>query len=361
MAVLLLLTLGLSSALFVLSRDRTPTSAVMVGLPTLAVLLVMCVVAPALWVNDTVDRSVYLFQVEQARTQPLPWTSARFAEAPLFATLVWVLARIVNGEGRWLFVVAAAAIAVATVVCQRIMRMPLWAGMGAWLMLVTSGMFMSYSGIAVRQGFAMALLLPSACLVAVRSPRRVRIILLALAAVLFHWTAAVPALMLVFILLRPPKMRTMVLVWVFAALLFATGISRQLASSMNVGAINRYSSEGAYEAYGSAGLRWDFLAVSLAVFLLALVLGAGRDPERPLYLLSIIYLAFNAIFLCGGFIAFSDRLVAYSWFIAPIMIWLAVSSEDRNVNELATVALLLGIALLATFGGTLDPIVEVLQ
>jgi hypothetical protein len=65
------------------------------------------------------------------------------------------------------------------------------------------------------------------------------------------------------------------------------------------------------------------------------------------------YVVFNALFLAFGFVAFSDRIASYSWFLAPMLLWRPLSMRDDPKSVGLSSAAMVGVLGFALFSGTL--------
>lgn len=312
---------------------------------------VLAVVTVATSDNTVIDREVYLRQFEILADTDRPWDSPYFEGDALFVVFLWALARIVPTTEVVLYAVVAAVIATGCLLAFRRL-LPAWAVLGAWVTLLATGLFAAYSGVAVRQGLAMACLLVAVSMIASGEYQRRWLLMLLAAAGLLHWTAVPLALGLLVLTRWTPGVRTLVTGWSVLALGFALGLNRTLLGGLQLEGLDKYSSRDAYASYGTDAVRLDFLAAS-ALFLLVALVGVrylGQDDPVQRRLLAA-YVLFNSIFLLLGFVAFSDRLAAYSWFLVPLLVWYPLSARDsRNSVALSaglTVAML-GVGL--TYG-----------
>ncbi|WP_179228916.1 EpsG family protein [Parenemella sanctibonifatiensis] len=286
--------------------------------------LVALVAAAAARSSSTVsDRRQYLRFFRGLQTDP-ETTLDTFDYEPLFGHVLWALGRVFPTTEVVLFAGVSLILAVCLFVANGRL-MPSWAVTPAFLTLVASGWFSAYTGVAVRQGLAFGVLLVAVSLaLSGYRPRWVTGVLL-VAAPLFHWTALYGSVVVVVVAagLRLLTLRVAVAGWIVLALLFVTGTQRQILGPVAgaVPAIESYSSSAALENYGSGGNRLPFLLVSGAILGLVLLLRTLSDQDAVTDRLIVIYVLWNYLFLLLGFVAFSDRLAAYSWMLAPTLLW----------------------------------------
>jgi hypothetical protein len=275
----------------------------------------------------------------------------------LFVWLLWVWGHVVPTRAEFLFGGIAVVLAAAYLfACHRVL--PPWAGLAAWLTLVASGWFASYTVVAIRQGLAIACLMAAVGLVVVKNGRRAPLLALLAAAPLFHWSAVVPAVILAVIYLRGIPVRIVVFTWCALAVAFVLDL-QQLALGrfqQQLPQMTEYLGPDAFRSYQAGGNRLDFLAVSAVFITIGLLGRRGRDADPVLDRLFVILVAFNCYFLIFGFVAFSDRIAAYSWFLAPMLTWYVLSK--RNNIPAATTAIVAVVAF-GLFGGTLAALASV--
>lgn len=172
----------------------------------------------------------------------------------------------------------------------------------------------------------MALLILGAA-VALKFPKkRVWVAAIALVSVSVHLSALIPAIMLFVVSLRKPSIRVLLVSWFVVAFLYVTGMNGALLGGIAEGSdrLGMYTGSNVLSGYQGGANRLDFLAVSAFSIALIMVLAhRWRESSSPedrgaTDFLTATLILFNIYFLCFGFIAFSDRLAAYSWFLVPL-------------------------------------------
>lgn len=288
------------------------------------------------------DRSVYLKEFRVIATSGGSQTSL---EDPLFVLTLKALSTFVPHTEFALFGALGVACAVMYLSAFRV-ALPWWAALMAFATLIISGFFFAYTAVAVRQGLAVGFVMLA---IALRSRSRVSwpvyLGILGLAALL-HWSALAAGMLAAAVQIRRVTVTKLLFVWAACAVLFVTGLNSVLFArwATSLASVDRYSNTASYEAYGVLGNRLDFLAVS-TVFLIIGLLGRrsmAADPVHDQFLKS--YIVLNAMYLVAGFVAFSDRLAVYSWFLFPVLLWRPLAKGDGLRHDLfalgLTVALL---------------------
>lgn len=211
--------------------------------------------------------------------------------------------------------------------------------------------FAFYVANTARQGMAVALIVFALCAVC-RNTRWMRLVaaFLLMVAVSLHLSAALPAAAVVLMMLRVPSVKASLWVWLASALLYMTGLNAQLLSFVAIAdeRFAQYSDFQAISGYAGGTNRLDFFALSAVLVIAVLWLHARSETgmpgdERIARILVSSFLLFNAVFLCLGFLAFSDRTAAYSWLMTPLVIGYLLFRGDRLANALERIAFVLGV------------------
>jgi hypothetical protein len=269
----------------------------------------------------------------------------------LFVWAIWALGHVVPTHPALLFGAVATALATAYLfACYRILSP--WAALAAWMTLIASGWFASYSVVAIRQGLAIACLMAAVAIVVTSDGSRVLLYSLLLLAPLFHWSATIPALLAALVSLRDVSVRLVALTWCGLAIAFLLDVQQRLFGrfEQELPRMAEYLAPGSFRSYEAGGNRLDFLLVSAAFVAIGLLGRRLLGRDKTLDRLLVILVTFNCYYLAFGFVAFSDRIAAYSWFIAPLLTWY-VLSRTRNV-ALSTV-IIAGIVCYCLAGGAL--------
>ena len=286
--------------------------------------LVAVVVGYSLVANTTVlDRLFYTEDLSRASGRSLPelFDPASFAPnatEPLYLVLLWFMAHF--GTSTAVFYVVIALASSVLYLWPMISLLGWWRATYVFLLALALGTFTSYTSIVARQSIAMALLSAAICWGLI-GRRRTLALGLAVAAALTHWSAA-PFAVLVLVLMRfRVPVRAALAVWGACALLFVTGAQARLLGPLiaYIPKQQDYTSSSLAAVYTGGVNRLDFLAFSAA--LLGLFLLARRFLDTPEWYtrVLVVFIAFNAVFLLGGFVYYSDRLAAYSWYLAPLL------------------------------------------
>jgi hypothetical protein len=341
--LLLVVSLALVFAMCILAGSPTFANRYNATLFVAPVVLA-ATVGVALWNNPTVDRLVYAKQLALMGEVSAPWKSEYFARDPLFSVYLWLVGRVTGTSAEVLFGLTALILLGAYLATCLMLGMQSWAVAGAVVTLIFSGYLAAYSGIAVRQGLALAALLVAIGLVVHKGRLGPLAITFLVAAALLHWSAAIFGACFVVLALFRPSLRVLLAGWVVCLVLGVSGIAQSVVSRFGLSMVDVYSSNGAYESYGRTGLRLDFVALSAFLALLSYVV-TTRWPTPQGRWLSATFLAFNSLYLVLGYIAFSDRLAVYSFILVPLAGWYALSVVQRTRDVAVPVAALLSAAL----------------
>lgn len=324
--------------------------------PMVGIVVLLTAVATATSDNDASDRGLYTRHFQWLDQSDSASGARFFEDEPLFNWLLWALARLVPPTEGALFGV------VALLVCAGVLfaygrLLPLWAVLPAFLTLLASGFLTNYAGVVIRQGLAIGCLLAALALAVQRRGRVLTLLVLLVAASLLHWTAVAPALAVLAVRLRDIPLRTAVAGWVVLAVLFVAGVQGALLGGLTqyLPAVSEYSRAEIFASYGGTANRLDFLALSAVVLAVALWLRRlARTPDPVTDRLVVVYVLWNALFLALGFVAFSDRLAAYSWFLAPLLLWRPLGEAGaRSTVPLLLMGATIGLGVLTGVWGDL--------
>lgn len=307
-------------------------------------LLSVMAVAAVATAEGVDDRPLYMRQWRILDASPTPRVEGVLQDTDLlFNSFLWALARVTPVSEVILYGVVAAVVIGSYVLASRLL-LPGWAALGALFTVLAMGLVVSYSGVAIRQGLAVALLLVAVALYVTERAGPLQLAGLAIVAGLFHWSALPIGLAVAVMRLRTPGVRPLLIVWAVLAVAYLQGWNQSILDRLGLygAAVQTYSSDVAFDAYlGGQGGRVDFLLASAAMVAAAMI-GRRKMPTDARHArLVATFLVFNCAFLLVGFVAFSDRIAAYSWFLAPWLLWLPLTKvKDAAVPVLALVAVL---------------------
>lgn len=172
---------------------------------------------------------------------------------------------------------------------------------------------------------------------------------------LFHITSLPISIVLLYFKWFNLKLRTALSLWVISIGLFVTNLNTKIFSRLEYSLLETYTSESVYERY-SAVNRLDFLLFSILFTCLFLFLYNYTEDKATYNILIKLYLILNTYFLLLGFIAFNDRIAAYSWMLIPLILFKSIpnSTNERYKVTLLTLAFLLSMI----FTGSMDVVIR---
>lgn len=208
--------------------------------------------------------------------------------------------------------------------------------------------YYSYSLNVLRQGIAMALIV-----LAVRyliEKKGAKLLLTIGAASLFHLSSLFFSVIMIYIyFVKRIKFKYSITIYIISSIMYITKLSDNLINLIpySTGYMNTYSSERLIENFGGS-YKLDFLmfnTIFLILFLLAVYkINSLKGNDIYMNLLNI-YILFSSIFFLVGFVAFADRVAAYSWFLIPLLIALIIREVKISFVKFAflLVVLLIGV------------------
>lgn len=214
--------------------------------------------------------------------------------------------------------------------------------------------FYNYIFNVARQGFSMMFLL-LAISIWLSKEKDVFFYISLIFSISFHISVLPAAIILILLKKIDFKLKTLLILWASLSLLFVTGTNRFIlnipfVSSMNF--IQDYTSSDTIHYYGGETNSLKFYAFSAFFLALSLVLYRTIKMDTLIestYLNIIkIYIALNSYFLMFGFVAFSDRVASYSWFLIPILIFYPILHKEKH-SPMLLFTVVLATALIGTF------------
>jgi hypothetical protein len=164
-------------------------------------------------------------------------------------------------------------------------------------------------------------------------------ILLLFAAALMHWSAIPIALTIALLTFVRVRLRVLVAVWGVVAILFLTGVQERLLGPVAeiIPGLSDYTNPTLNQEYTGGVNRRDFLIFSLVILVVGLI-AVRRGTPTPWYpRLMAFYVTLNIYFLLFGFILYSDRLAAYSWTLAPLVLATPFAYPKSTIGRIGTV------------------------
>lgn len=301
---------------------------------------------------DVVDRDVYVKWLDVLTWADSPFAASTVDTDPVFGAFLWGIGQLGAHTPEALFGAVAATMSVLMLVGYSRFLTP-WSTVMAWVTTLCLGLFLAYSTVAVRQGLAVASLVLAVGLYVASGRAHWRwMLLLGLLAGSTHWSAVAFTAVLLSIAFAKVNLRLVALGWLAAAGLFLTGLQSTLLSGLTamIPRFGEYTGSSAYSSYGSGGNRLVFLLFSLALGVLCWV-GLRIRPDEQQRRLVTAYLAFNTLFLLLGFVAFSDRLAAYSWFLLPALVWHPLERVRGSLSGYAASWVVIVLLVIGWFGG----------
>ncbi|WP_460463803.1 EpsG family protein [Arthrobacter pigmenti] len=285
---------------------------------------------------DVLDRLLYQRDLEVLQhLGPIEAYSSMISDTrePLYLGFAWVASQISDTHQ-----VLFACIAIFAGILQLIALAALQNSRQisiVWILTVSMGLYTGYVSVIARQGLSMALIFLGVLVWLIYGRRAWAACILA-AAALFHWSAIPVVVLLAVFLMFPVSRRILLGFWVVFAGMFVLSLNRVLLEPLSVyiPSLAAYTSEGLAAVYESGTNRTDFLIFSGLILLCGLV--ADRYLTLPAWYASIVnvFIFLNLYFVLFGFIYYSDRLAAYSWYFAPIILALPVAAIRGAVGRI---------------------------
>lgn len=275
---------------------------------------------------------------------------------PGFVLMQWIISRLTSNPSLYIIIIVLLYIFILKRIINNIF-LP-WQMMFIFFAYLNFTFFYGYIFNATRQGFSIMFLL-LAISIWLNKGRNSFFYISLIASIAFH-VSVIPAALIVTLLKKYRfGLKNLLLLWTVLSLFFVSGLNQLILnipfiSSLSV--IQTYSSSATLEHYGGEINNFSFFIFSAFFLTLSLTLYKIIDMKEAIeitYLNIIkIYIALNCYFLLFGFVAFSDRVAIYSWFLIPILVFYPILHKQRHSPVLLFASLIATILIgtLATSG-----------
>lgn len=198
----------------------------------------------------------------------------------------------------------------------------------AFIVFVNFGIYYGYVLNGLRQGLAMSLIILTIGYALKRKP--IKMIIVSFSAILFHYSS-IPIVIFVIILsyFRNFKIKYFIIIYIVFFLLYITGFNQYLFSSIKISSLDEYSNRDLIDRFGGSNKINFIIFNTFYLVIFSIFLKKNRKNEVFLFLYKS-YILFSVYFMAFGFIAYSNRLSAYSWFLIPIITgYIMVNSSSK--------------------------------
>lgn len=306
-----------------------------------------------LWGTGTIsDLVIYAREFNAYKTLSYSQSLIHGGKEPLFTLFSWVLAKLLSDVRiyiliAWLLINSIVIKSLQNIFEPRTVTL-------VFFTYINFPFFITYILNGMRQGFAMALLLFALSLLVKPNSSRVLFYGTIVAAIGFHIVAApFSAILIIQRLSKKQSIKKALTLWTISSVLFLTGMNSGLLAPIvaQFDPISQYLEQNTLSRYAGVN-RPDFLLFSLFFVVLGLFIYSKTTSEKKDKYKIILnsYILFNTVFLLLGFIAFSNRLSAFSWFLIPVLIWYPVqNAENRKYNLLISILIVIISLVIGTF------------
>lgn len=273
---------------------------------------------------DVVDKSRYASEFESLSFSQFDEVFNTFivdGREPAFLLFNWVIGQFTH-EASIYFTVTAAVCSVMTVISLWLILCSGWQTTVVFFCTFCYGFFISYSSFLLRQGLSLSFLLLALALI-FRRARMHWVVAVLVVGVLFHWSAAAAAILI--LVLRLFRLRAEILlgIWCLLSITYMTGVNELLAGPLGnaFSEVEAYSDPETVMEYTGGTNRLDFWILSVVPLIFGFV-AVKRLRHIPGWYQGLLkaYLLLNSYYVLMGFLFFGDRLAAYSWSLSPLLI-----------------------------------------
>ena len=334
---------AVTATLWTLMLVLAPAASALRGrLNTLIPLIIFSVFAVIFAVKGSyglLDRTIYTNELQYISGHTLGQAlglTFQPAREPLYVVFMWTVSNGGITTGWLYFCVGTVSVLIYLAALLRLV--PWWQAPLIWLTTLAFSSFTSYASQVARQGMSMVMLFAAICLI-LTGVRSGWWILLLFAAALMHWSAIPIALTIALLTFVRVRLRVLVAVWGVVAILFLTGVQERLLGPVAeiIPGLSDYTNPTLNQEYTGGVNRRDFLIFSLVILVVGLI-AVRRGTPTPWYpRLMAFYVTLNIYFLLFGFILYSDRLAAYSWTLAPLVLATPFAYPKSTIGRIGTV------------------------
>lgn len=264
---------------------------------------------------------------------------------PLFILLQWLISRFTMNPSIYIIVTVVLYISILYKAISNFFFT--WQYIYIIFAYFNFTFFYGYIFNGARQGFSMMFLLLSISLW-LTGQKNMKFYLACIASCLFHYSVIPALIIIIFIRKFNIKLKSLLLTWSLFAGFFVTGLNRfilNLPYVSNINFVSVYTNEGTLDHFGGKTNNIKFLIFSATFLLIALFLYQKIDLDKHwknMYLSLIkCYISLNIYFLAFGFIAFSNRVASYSWFLIPILIFFPILHKKKHSPVLLALSIII--------------------
>ena len=228
-----------------------------------------------------------------------------------------------------------------------------WQRMFFIFLYLTFPFYYMYVFDGIRQGIAMLLLILAITYWYDEDKKRIKFIVCIVAAGLFHDTAFIMGAIILIITLFKLRFKPLLFIWVVTAILYMTGLNENL---LNFGFIQKmeyvqiYSDPDRIDRFGGANKLDFFVFTAFFIFVGLLLYRYIKLDEGKKHFYSFIlkcYIGFSSAYLLFGFVAFSNRIAMYSWFLIPLVVAYPILFKEKHSSAL--LFLIVFVSFIASF------------
>lgn len=242
---------------------------------------------------------------------------------PLFVFFQWIISRFTTDPTIYLVLTLLLYVSILYKAVKNVFSP--WQQLFVFFAYFNFVFFYAYIFNGARQGFSMMFVL-LAISYWLKNDKKYKMYLAGLAATLCHFSSIPVVISLLIVQKFNVKLKTLIIIWTFSALLFITGLNSyllQIPFIAKIHFVEAYSNSSSLDYFGGQTNYLKFLIFSafflfLTLFFYKVIQMEEMHKKRYLNLIKC-YSIFNTYFLLFGFVAFSNRVASYSWFLIPIL------------------------------------------
>lgn len=213
--------------------------------------------------------------------------------------------------------------------------------------MINAFFYYSYTLNGLRQGISMALIV--LVIGYLLSNNKIKAIITSIISILFHYSS-IPMILLMFFLRyyrKYLKLNYLIAFYFLVSILFIFDLQQIFVGSLGISYIEQYSNEGLIDHYGETNNINFLIFNSFFLILFYYFYSKYYKNDKTYKYLFKIYILFSTFFLLFGFVAFSNRIAAYSWFLIPLLIGYYLNNSTNTIFKILIIIVILFLGIVS--------------
>lgn len=204
--------------------------------------------------------------------------------------------------------------------------------------------YYSYILNGIRQGIAFACVIYLIGLLF--KNKYINALIFSIIPIMFHYSS-IPIVLIVFLIKYLNKYLTiklLIIIYIMLSILYIFDLQYIFVGYLPINYLLEYSSSDLVEYFGEVNNLIFLIYNTIFLIIFYFYYSKNKNDNSFIYIYKI-YIGFSLYFILFGFIAFSNRIAAYSWLIIPVVIALILENEKNKklVLPILIITIIIGI------------------